>query len=75
MMREIRVKNASIYAEIEGRKIDVEIRTSKDSALGLALFIDNKKILDLSYKDGKFIDGEYYDNRKAILQLGEEVSV
>ena len=74
-MREIRVKNASIYAEIEGRKIDVEIRTSKNSALGLALFIDNIKIVDLDYKDGKFVDGEYYDSKKPVLHLGEGVSI
>ena len=75
MVREIRVRNASIYAEIEGRKIDVEIRTSKDSALGLALYIDNRKIVDLDYKDGKFVDGKYYGGKKAVLHLGEGASI
>ena len=74
-MREIRVRNASIYAEIEGRKIDVEIRTSKDSALGVALYIDNRKIVELDYIDGKFIDTEYPYKDKAILTLGKGVSI
>ena len=73
-MREIRVRNASIYASIEGRKIDVEIRTSKDSALGVALYIDNKRILALDYKDGKFVDGEQYGD-KLVFKLGEGVSI
>lgn len=70
-MRELTVRNASIYAKIEGRKIDVEIRTSKDSARGLTVLIDGEKVLDFDYKDGKFVDGEYYDNKKALLTLGE----
>lgn len=71
MMREIRVRNASVYAKIESRKIDVEIRTSKDSAQGLALFIDEVKVVDLDYKDGKFVDGRNYDREKAVLKLGK----
>lgn len=75
MMREINVRNASIYAKVEGRKIDVEIRTSKDSAQGLAVLIDGKKVLDLDFKNGKFVDGKYYDNKKALLTLGEGVEL
>ena len=73
-MREIRVRNASIYAEIEGRKIDVEIRTGK-LAQGVALFIDGVKIVDLDYKDGKFIDGEYYDGKEPMLRVGKGASI
>ena len=58
-MRTIRVRNASILAKIDGRDIDVEIRTTKDSARGLALYIDGKKILELDYRKGIFIDNEF----------------
>ena len=74
-MREIKVRNASIYAEIGGRKIDVEIRTSKNSALGIALYTDKTKIVELDYIDGKFIDAEYPYKDKAILTLGKGVSI
>ena len=73
-MREIHVRNASIYAEIEGRKIDVEIRTGKDTQ-GIALYIDNKNILDLDFKDGKFVDGGYYTKDKAVFKLEEGASI
>ena len=75
IMRELRVINASIYAEIGGRKIDVEIRSSKAHAQGIALFIDGKKIIDLDYKDRRFIDGGHYDSKKAIFQLGKGASI
>ena len=74
MVRKIKIKNASIYAEIEGKKIDVEIRTSKDSAHWLALFIEGKKIVSFDYKDGKFIDEEY-PCKKPMLRLGKGVSI
>ena len=73
-MKEIYVKNASIFAKIRGRKIDVEIRTGKD-AQGIALFIDDKKILDLDYKDGKFVDGGFYTQDKAVFELGKGESI
>lgn len=39
-MRTIRVRNASILAKLNGREIDFEIRTTKDSAQGFALYVD-----------------------------------
>ena len=41
-MRTINVRNASILANLNGREIDFEIRTTKDSAQGFALIIDGK---------------------------------
>jgi len=58
-MRIFRVRNATILAKIGNREIDVEIRTTKDSARGIALYIDQKKLLELDYKDGIFIDNPH----------------
>ena len=55
-MREIKVKNASITTEIEGKKIGIEIRTTKDSERGIAIYIKGKKAVELNYtKDGEFV--------------------
>lgn len=49
-MREIRVRNASIYATINDHKVDVEIRSTKDSAQGLALLVDGEMWLEVDMK-------------------------
>ncbi len=72
MVREIRVRNASIFANLRGHKIDFEIRTTKDSAQGLSLFIDEVKILDLNTtSSGTLKDGSNYDSREALFQLSQ----
>ena len=66
MVREIKVRNASIYADLDGNRIDFEIRTTKNSAKGLSLSINGIKLLDIDSKNGKLVNGLNYDNTKVI---------
>ena len=56
MVREIKVRNASITTEIEGKTIGIEIRTTKDTERGIAIYIKEKKVAVLNYtEDGEFV--------------------
>jgi hypothetical protein len=50
-MRTIRVRNASILANLNGREIDFEIRTTKDSAQGFALLVDGLTWIEVDASD------------------------
>lgn len=56
MVREIHVKNASIFAMFGSRKINFEIRTSKDSAMGFALNVDGIPWLDVELNGSSIQD-------------------
>ena len=76
-MRTIRVRNASILAKLTGcngqfervREIDFEIRTTKDSVRGFSLFIDKVKWLDVDLVGTALMDGDNYDNKKALFRV------
>ena len=70
-MRTIRVKNASILATLGDRKIDFEIRTTKDSAKGFSLFVDGIKLIDINLVDGVLKDGGNYDSKKALFKISD----
>ena len=59
-MRTIRVRNASVLADLDGREIDFEIRTSKNSKQGFTFLVDGKKWLDIDLVDGKLVDGSNF---------------
>ena len=63
-MRTIKVRNATILAVLNERKIDFEIRTTKDSAQGFALFVDGVKWLDIDLVGHALRDGGNYDDSK-----------
>ena len=69
-MRDINVRNASIYANLRGHKIDFEIRTTKNSANGLTLIIDGVKIIDLDCTSaGTLHDGRNFDDSEPLFEL------
>lgn len=68
-MRTIKVRNASILAKLGERSIDFEIRTTKDSAQGFALFIDKVKWLDVDLVGSSLRDGDHYDCKKPIFKI------
>jgi hypothetical protein len=72
-MRTIRVRNASILADLGIRKIDFEIRTMKNSAKGFCILVDGVKWLDvdLTSSGEGLIDGENYDNKKALFKISD----
>ncbi len=45
-MRVIKVRNASIFAKIGNKTIDVEIRSTKDSYQGVGVNIDGKEVFN-----------------------------
>jgi len=71
-MREIKVRNASIYATVNGHKVDVEIRSTKDSAQGIALLVDGVMWLEVDMKpDGTISDTPppYLTDKKPLFQV------
>lgn len=72
-MRELHVKNASIFAELGGKKIDFEIRTTKDSARGFCLIVDGVKLVDVNLVDDTLKDGENYDGKEPLLKIADTV--
>jgi len=71
-MRTIRVRNASILANLNGREIDFEIRTTKDSAQGFALLVDNVTWLEIdATESGTLCDSKLAPNspREPLLKL------
>jgi len=62
MVREIYVKNASIFAMLGSRKIDFEIRTSQDSALGFALNVDGIPWLNVELDGSSIRDVDKLQN-------------
>lgn len=72
-MREIRVRDASIFANLGGKKIDFEIRTSKDSARGFSLLIDGVKLLDVTLVGDTLKDGDHFDGKPPLLKIADTV--
>ena len=68
-MRTIRVKNATIFADLGSRKIDFEIRTTKDSARGFSLFVDGVKWFDINLIGDALKYGENYSNRQPLFLI------
>jgi hypothetical protein len=66
-MQTIRVKNASILANLNGREIDFEIRTTKDSAQGFALLVDGLTWIEVDATDS----GLLCDTRKEFTYKAE----
>ena len=65
-MRTIKVRNASILADLGNRKIDFEIRTTKDSRQGFTLLVDGVKWLDIDLIGNALKDGQNFDDKKSI---------
>jgi hypothetical protein len=68
-MRTIYVRNASIFATVNRHKIDVEIRSTKDSAQGLALIVDNIVWLEVDIKQSIITDTKPWFHGKPLLQI------
>jgi hypothetical protein len=69
-MRTIRVRNASILASLNNREIDFEIRTTKDSAQGFALYVDNKCLIEVDLlKDGTLRDTPRPNEPRSLLRI------
>ena len=73
-MREITVRNASVFATLGKRKLDFEIRTTKDSAQGFTVIIDGVKWLDVNLVGSALKDGENYDNKPALFRIQDITS-
>lgn len=70
ILREIRVRNASIYATINGHKVDVEIRSTKDSAQGLALLVDDEMWLEVDMQpNGVITDTRPFSEGKPLFSI------
>ena len=70
MIREIRVRNASIYATLGDIKIDFEIRTTKDSGQGFSLLVDGVKWLDVDLVGKTLKDGHNYEKKSPLFLIG-----
>lgn len=73
MVRTIRVRDATILANIHGREIDFEVRNNK-ACRGFTLLVDGKKWLDCdvfpyTLGGGGIKDGEHYDSKKPLFRI------
>lgn len=70
-MREMKVKNASVYANLGARKIDFEIRTTKNSNQGFALFVDGVKWIDVILVGSALKDDKECGGKKPLFEISD----